>query len=162
MSAPGTPSGVRLAAAADAEAVGALLHRFNTEYGEPSPGPERLAARIGELIDSGRTAVLVDGAGPDGLVVLRFQPSIWSDLDEAYLAELYVVPERRRAGLGTALLGAALDHCRKRGCDYVFLGTDEGDADAHRLYERFGFTNFYNPDADPADRERMFVYEREL
>ena len=50
---------------------------------------------------------------------------------------------------------AALELCRERGCDYVFLGTDEGDTDAHRLYERFGLTN-------RSGTELMYVYEREL
>ena len=36
-----------------------------------------------------------------------------------------------------------------------FLGTDEGNTDAHRLYERFGFTN-------RSGTELMYVYEREL
>jgi len=153
---------VRLATTADAAAAGVLLDRFNREYDEPSPGPERLAARIGELIASGGTSVLLAGGGPDGIPVLRFHPAIWSAGDEAYVAELYVVPKRRREGLGSELMGAALDHCRGRGCDYVFLGTDEGDVDAHRLYERFGFSNFGDPGAAPGKRERMFVYEREL
>jgi len=146
---------VRIATAADGPAIGRLLHRFNAEYDEPTPAPERIAARIAELIGSGDTAVLLAGAGPDGIIVLRFQPSIWSDDDEAYIAELYVVGERRRGGLGSELMTAALELCRDRGCDYVFLGTDEGDADAHRLYERFGFTN-------RSGTELMYVYEREL
>lgn len=153
----GTPR-VRVAGAADALVAGELLHRFNIEYDEPTPSPDRLARRIAELIESGRTAVLLAGPEPGGIAVLRFQPAIWSAGEEAYLAELYVVPERRRDGLGSELMTAALELCRDRGCDYVFLGTDEGDADAHRLYERFGFSRF----ADPDRRERMFVYEREL
>ena len=146
---------VRRAGEADAEAIGALLHRFNAEYDEPSPGPERIAARIRDLLASGSTVVLLAGEGPDGSLVIRFQPSIWSELDEAYIAELYVVGEARRRGLGGALMEAALALCGERGCDYVFLGTDEGDADAHRLYERFGFTN-------RSGQELMYVYEREL
>jgi len=146
---------VRRAGGADVEAAGSLLHRFNADYDEPSPGPERLAERIGELIDSGDTAVLLAGDGPDGILVIRFQPSIWSELDEAYIAELYVVPGARRRGLGGELMDAALAACRERGCDYVFLGTDEGDVDAHRLYERSGFTN-------RSGDELMYVYEREL
>jgi ribosomal protein S18 acetylase RimI-like enzyme len=121
----------------------------------PTPPPERLAERMVELIGSGGTDILLAGDGPDGIVVLRFQPSIWSDGDEAYVAELYVIPERRREGHGSELMTAALDRCRERGCDYVFLGTDEGDADAHRLYERFGFTN-------RSGSGLMYVYEREL
>jgi GNAT superfamily N-acetyltransferase len=148
-------STVRRAGEADADAAGALLHRFNTDYDEPSPGPERLAERIRELIASGDTAVLLAGDGPDGILVVRFQPSIWSRLDEAYIAELYVVGEARKRGLGGALMESALAVCRDRGCDYVFLGTDEGDADAHRLYERFGFTN-------RSGEELMYVFEREV
>jgi ribosomal protein S18 acetylase RimI-like enzyme len=148
-------SAVRRAGEADAGAAGALLHRFNAEYDEPSPGPERLAERLRELIASGATAVLLAGERPDGILVVRFQPSIWSRLDEAYIAELYVTGEARKRGLGGALMEAALALCRERGCDYVFLGTDEGDADAHRLYERFGFTN-------RSGGELMYVFEREV
>jgi len=147
---------------AELAAAGELLDRFNREYDEPTPGPERLEARLRELVAGGSCAVLLAGEGPDGICVLRFQPSIWSSADEAYVAELYVVAEHRRRGLGAELLGAALDLGRDRGCDYVFLGTDEGDADAHRLYERFGFSNLTDPSAPPERRERMFLYEREL
>jgi hypothetical protein len=38
---------VRVASPADAGAIGRLLHDFNTEFEEPTPGPERLAERIG-------------------------------------------------------------------------------------------------------------------
>ncbi|MFN8113001.1 MAG: GNAT family N-acetyltransferase [Solirubrobacterales bacterium] len=151
----GAAGRVRRADGADADAIGVLLHRFNSDYDEPSPGPGPIAERIRELIASGDTAVLLAGDGPDGILIVRFQPSIWSRLDEAYIAELYVVGEARRRGLGSALMEAALALCRERGCDYVFLGTDEGDADAHRLYERFGFTN-------RSGEELMYVYEREV
>jgi len=156
---------VRIAAAGDAAAAaaaGRLLDRFNGEYDEPTPGPERLAARGEGLIAAGATAVLLAGEDPDGILVLRFQPAIWSDAEEAYLAELYVVAERRRRGLGSALMTAAVELCRERGCDYVFLGTDEGDAAAHRLYERFGFSNLSAPGAKSPGRERMYLYERDL
>lgn len=146
---------VRFATAADAAAVAGILVRFNAEFDEPAPPAERLAARVGELIETGATTVLLAGNGPDGILVARFHPAIWSEGEEAYVAELYVAPEHRGRGLGSALMEAALDHCRERGCDHVFLGTDEGDADAHRLYERFGFTN-------RSGSELMYVYEREL
>jgi ribosomal protein S18 acetylase RimI-like enzyme len=136
-------------------AAGRLLDRFNREYDEPTPGAEWLAGRLRELIEGGETDVLAAGEGPDGILVLRFQRSIWSGADEAYIAELFVVSERRRRGLGSALMEAAIDRCRERRCDYVFLGTDEGDTDAHRLYERFGLTN-------RSGSELMYVYEREL
>ena len=37
-----------------------------------------------------------------------------------------------------------------------------GAADAHRPHERHGFTTLPAPKAAPAERERMFFYEREL
>jgi hypothetical protein len=37
------------------------------------------------LICGGETAVLLAGDGPDGLAVLRFRPSPWSEALECYL-----------------------------------------------------------------------------
>src|SRR5438132_10978303 len=61
--------------------------------------------------------LLLAGAGPDGLAVLRFRPSIWSEALECYLAELYVMPAQRGRGLGRALMNAAMDLARETGAD---------------------------------------------
>jgi ribosomal protein S18 acetylase RimI-like enzyme len=149
---------VRRAAASDAGAIGRLLHDFNTEYGDPTPGPRRLADRVRELLDGGDTAVLLCGDGPDGLAVLRFRPALWSRAPECYLAELYVVPARRGHGLGRALMDAAMELARERGADHMDLGTSEDDVAARALYEKLGFTN---REGRP-DGPRMLYYEREL
>ena len=73
---------VRRATSADAEDIGRLLHDFNTEFGDPTPGPEWLAQRMGTLLAGGDTVVLLGGAGPDGLAVLRFRQAIWADASE--------------------------------------------------------------------------------
>lgn len=132
---------VRPATAGDAEAVGRLLHDFNTEYDDVTPGPAALAERVGELLAAGDTRILVGGPGPDGLAVLRFRLSIWSRALECYLAELYVVPGRRGHGLGRALMEAAMQLARDEGADYMELGTSEDDTAARRLYESLGFSN---------------------
>jgi ribosomal protein S18 acetylase RimI-like enzyme len=155
---PGPRVGVLPAGPADAEAAGRLLDAFNREFGEPTPGPERLAARVRELLAGGDTAVLVGGAGPDGLAVLRFRAALCTTALECYLAELYVVPPLRGQGLGRALLEAAIALARERGADHMDLGTSEGDVAARRLYERLGFTNREGG----ADGDVMYVYEREL
>jgi GNAT superfamily N-acetyltransferase len=149
---------VRRADATDAEAIGRLLHDFNTEFDEATPGPSALAGRIRELLAIGDTVVLLGGTGPHGLAVLRFRPSIWSDALECYLAELYVVPDHRGRGLGRALMEESMDVARREGANYMDLGTSEDDVAARALYERLGFTNREKLPDGPV----MYFYEREL
>ena len=149
---------VRRATADDAEAVGRLLDDFNREFDEPTPGPEALAERVRELLAAGDTVVLVSGAGPDGLAVLRFRLSIWTEGLECYLAELYVVPERRGPGLGRTLMEEAMEVARARGADYMDLGTSEDDVAARALYESLGFSNREGKPDGPLN----YFYEREL
>jgi len=152
------PNAVRRATADDAGDIARLLHDFNTEYDDPTPGPERLAERITTLIAGGDTVVLLGGAGPDGLAVLRFREAIWSEALECYLAELYVVPARRGRGLGRALMNAAMEVARETGADYMDLGTSEADVAARALYESLGFSNREGKPDGPIN----YFYEREL
>ena len=149
---------IRRAGTGDAEAVGRLLHDFNTEFDEPTPGPDALAERVRKLLAGGDTTILVTGAGPDGLAVLRFREAIWTDALECYLAELYVVPGRRGHGLGRALMEAAIETARAQGATHMDLGTGEDDAAARALYESLGFSN---REGKP-DGVLNFFYEREL
>jgi ribosomal protein S18 acetylase RimI-like enzyme len=149
---------VRLGEPADAQAIGRLLHDFNEEFGEPTPGPKRLAERVRELLAEGQTMVLLGGEEPDGLAVLRFRPAIWTQALECYLAELYVVPDRRGRGLGRALLQAAIALARSQGADHMDLGTSDSDVAARALYESFGFSNREGGPDGPIN----YFYEREL
>ena len=130
---------VRRARPEDADAVARLLHDFNTEFDEPTPGPERLAARVRQLLAGGEATILLAGEGPDGVAVMRLRPSIWTEGLECYLAELYVVPEKRGGGLGRALMTAVVEAARDAGADYVDLNTEDGDVAARALYESLGF-----------------------
>jgi ribosomal protein S18 acetylase RimI-like enzyme len=149
---------VRLAGSDDAEAIGRLLHDFNTEFEYDTPGAEAVAKRIGELIESGDVTVLLVGDGPAGLALLRFRPSLWSETLDCYLEELYVVPDRRGRGLGRALMEAAMDHARERGAGYMDLGTAETDTAARALYEKLGFDNHEGKPDGPVN----YFYERQL
>jgi len=122
-----------------------LLHDFNVEYGEPTPPPRELAERLVELI-----------AG-DHVTVLRLQPSLWSRTREAYLAELYVVPDRRGRGHGRELLSECLQVARARGATYALVVTSEQDRSAQRLYEAAGFRRTEG-EGGPV----MLAYERDL
>jgi ribosomal protein S18 acetylase RimI-like enzyme len=136
-SAPSYPA-VRLAGPDDAPSVALLLYDFNREFDEPVPEPGELARRLRDLIESGAITVLL--AAGEGLVIMRFQPSLLSESLDCYLEEVYVVPARRRRRIGTALLEAALSHARDRGAGYAYLGTGEDDVGAQALYERLGFS----------------------
>jgi ribosomal protein S18 acetylase RimI-like enzyme len=149
---------VRRAERADAEEVGRLLHEFNSEFDEPTPGPAALAERTRQLLDAGDTVVLLAGDGPDGLAVLRLRLGIWTEGLECYLAELYVVPARRGRGLGRALMEEAMDAARAEGATYMELGTGEDDLAARALYESLGFDNH----GGRPDGPLSLFYEREL
>jgi len=148
---------IRIADRTDADAIGRLLYAFNREFDEPTPEPPALAGRMRQLLDGGDTLVLLASDGPDGLAVLRFRASIWSDGLECYLAELYIAPARRGQGLGRQLMEAVLRAARDRGADTMDIGVDEPDVAARRLYESLGFSN-----RSGGDGPLMYVYEREL
>jgi ribosomal protein S18 acetylase RimI-like enzyme len=147
----------RLATPQDAADIGRLLDQFNREYDDPTPGADAVATRGAELMDAGEITVLLIGEGPDGLAVMRFRPSLWSDGPESYLEELYVVPERRGQGLGRALLNAVIELSRERRATYIGLGTSTDDTAALALYESAGFSNLERP-GGPS----MLWYELEL
>ena len=142
-------------------AAAQLLHDFNLEYDEPAPPPDQLAIRLEELIAGDNVAVLLareDETGAAvGVAVLRVQPSLWSRTAEAYLAELYVMPDKRGKGHGRELITEAMRVARERGADYAFLVTSEDDRLARRLYEAAGFRR-----TEGEGGPLMLAYEREL
>lgn len=149
---------IRGAGPADAAAAAALLHRFNREYHDPTPEPAALARRVEELLAGGDTEILLAGEEPCGIAVLRFRLSLWLAGLECYLAELYVVPERRGQGIGRALMLEAMEAARRRGADYMDLGTSEEDVVARALYESLGFDNHEGRPGGPVN----YYYERLL
>jgi GNAT superfamily N-acetyltransferase len=149
---------VRRAQAADAESIGRLLHDFNTEFHDFTPGPHAVAERVRDLIAAGDITVLLAGSGPHGLAVLRFRPSLWKRALDCYLEELYVVPDRRGRGIGRALMHAAIELARQQGATEMSLATGEDDVAARALYESLGFTNRERSPDGPVN----YFYEREL
>jgi len=149
---------IRGAGVEDASDVAQLLHDFNTEYDDPTPAVPVLAERVAELLAEEAIVVLLADRPPTGLAALRIRPSLWSQAADAYLEELYVIPEQRGKGIGKALLQAAIDAAREAGADHFELTTGEDDKEARGLYESFNLTNREGAPDGP----RMLYYEIDL
>ena len=59
----------------------------------------------------------------------------------AYLADVYILEEHRGKGLSKKLLEAIIKHPELQGLRRMMLAT----ADAHTLYEKFGFKSLASP-----------------
>lgn len=149
---------VRQATPEDAGVVGRLLCDFNTEFGEPTPTASEFATRFAELLGRDDVIVLLAGeADPLGFAYLTLRPTPYFDGPLAHLEELYVRPDLRDRGIGTALLLRSMALCRERVAGEMYIGVDEIDTDTRRFYERHGFRNIL-----PGTDYRMLLYESEL
>ena len=70
-----------------------------------------------------------------GEVVAAAAGYTWGGICE--VKTLWVHPDHRKAGLGSALMAQAMDEARARGCRLMFLTTY--DFQARDFYERLGF-----------------------
>lgn len=157
----GSDTNVRRGLPDDAEVLARLLRQFNDEYEEETPDHEVLLERIPDLIASGDGVFFVAGEdreNPVGFAYLQFNPSLYSRTRDAYLGELYVVPERRGDGFGRAMLEAAIEEARAQNAIIISLGTSVTDTEARGLYESSGFTNLEGGDGGPS----MLYYELDL
>ncbi|MFZ5455861.1 MAG: GNAT family N-acetyltransferase [Pseudomonadota bacterium] len=93
--------------------------------GDPRVGSVLVARRDGEVV---------------GMVNLLFTVSTALGERVVLLEDMVVAPSVRGAGVGSALLTAAIDFARAQRCPRITLLTDRVNADAQRFYARHGFT----------------------
>jgi ribosomal protein S18 acetylase RimI-like enzyme len=141
----------------DADAVARLLHEFNSEFGSPSPGADVLAARLRVLLARDETFAILAGIPPVAVALVTLRPNVWYAGRVALLDELYVVPDLRGHGIGSAVVDELVAMSRARGVDLIEINVDEGDVDAQRFYERHGFSA-----TERGSTERSHYYAREL
>jgi GNAT superfamily N-acetyltransferase len=96
-----------------------------------------------EAIDADPHQWLVVGVRA-GEVVATMQVTIIPGLSRkgasrALLEAVRVRSDQRGGGLGTTLIGWAVEKARAEGCAVLQLTTDKSRVDAHRFYERLGF-----------------------
>ena len=130
----------RAALPSDAETVARLLDAFNREYDAPTPGPEVLTTRLRSLLVGSDVIAFLAGDPAVGVALVTLRPNVWYDGPVALVDELYVLPEARGRGVGSALLVAVESLTRERGGQLIEIAVDGADTEAHRFYERHGYT----------------------
>jgi GNAT superfamily N-acetyltransferase len=113
-----------------------LVHKFLSEEAYWSPGVPRDV--VERSIENSLCFGLYHGARQVG-----FARVVTDRATTAYLADVFVLSEHRGRGLGVWLVETVFSHPDLQGLRRFLLGT----ADAHSLYERYGFR--------PADPTRM-------
>ena len=134
---PATRITVRPMAISDARDVA----RLTTQLGYPT-SPDHSARRMVQLLSDPDQALLVAEEGEGGVVgwvhvcVLRLL-----ELEStAQIAGIVVDAQRRGAGVGRALMAEAERWAAARGCEETLLYSNAVRADAHRFYERLGYS----------------------
>ena len=126
---------------AEAEDVARLIAEFGKWWGKNVVPEAEVRASVERIMggDDGEYLLgAVDGA-PVGVCQLRFRWSVWKSAEDCWLEDLFVREEARRSGLGRALVEAALERARERGCKRIELDVNEDNAPARALYEACGF-----------------------
>ena len=129
----------------EAEAVAGLLVEFRNHMNHDWPSDNAFLASVERLLEDRDTEFLLasrdDDSPPAGVLQLRFRFSVWRAAADAWIEDLFVRADARRAGVGDALIALAVDRSAERGARRIELDTNEDNAGALALYERHGFTN---------------------
>ena len=140
---------VRLAGTGDADAVTRLLAAFRDWWGKDVPTDERMGETVAALLGDPNTEFLLGAAAAGephtGLCQLRYRLSAWTGTDDCWLEDLYVRDDARGTGVGRALVEAAVERARERGCRRIELDVNEQNTGALAFYERLGFATEPKP-----------------
>ncbi|CAM5408705.1 GNAT family N-acetyltransferase [Streptomyces griseomycini] len=135
---------IRAAVAADVPAIVGML--ADDPLGAQRESPDDLAPYLAALerlsADPNQNLVV---AVRDGRVVGTLQLTIVPGLSRrgatrSIIEGVRIHAGERGSGLGTRLIEWAVDASRHHGCHLVQLTSDNTRTDAHRFYERLGFT----------------------
>lgn len=132
---------VRPFRAGDAEAVSALIAALNAHEGydpEAAPGPAALRDTFLGPAARGTILVAEEGGALLGYAALVPHLSLEDGATGQYLADLFVLPERRGAGVGRALIAAAAREAAARDGSYLWWTSLPGNSGARGFYARMG------------------------
>ena len=125
---------------ADIPALVELMSQFYAESSYPLDRKWAKASFAQLLKDEPRGAVWIArcGADPAGHVVLALRHSMEVGGLAGVVDDLFVRPQFRRQGVGSALLSALFDACRKLHVAAVHVEVGPDNVAASALYEAFG------------------------
>jgi GNAT superfamily N-acetyltransferase len=129
---------IRKISSRDAASALPLLEGQYRDHGIDMKGP-RLLKAVRKLLDGHGLVFIAVDAQPIGIAVLAWEWSLERAGRQAWLEELYVVPDRRGQGIGRKLLARSFAAARKAGCVSMELEVIRGHDRSARLYLRQGF-----------------------
>lgn len=132
---------IRAARRADLPAVAALLVAQLRDHDNEVSDAALAAAAAGllERPQRGQFLLAVEGEAAVGFAALSYLWTLERGGRAAWLDEVYVRPERRGAGIGAALVAAALATAAASGARALDLEVEDGHERAAALYQRLGF-----------------------
>jgi GNAT superfamily N-acetyltransferase len=138
---------VRLATSEDVGDVVRLIAEFRDWWGKTEPSDDRIRAVVERLIPADSTEFLLayEHGRAVGVCQLRYRLSVWTGADDCWLEDLFVTEAARSGGYGRALVEAAFESARARGCRRIELDVNEQNTGAIRFYESLGFTTEPKP-----------------
>lgn len=130
---------IRQASEADRGLVRELWEEFEEELGGPQYLRETWEEAWDDLSDTIRDGAALIAELDDRPVGFVFCVLGDRGRKTAHITDIYVRPEVRSQGIGTALLSGVLGPARAAGLDHVSLEVMIRNSEARRLYERLGF-----------------------
>ncbi len=129
-----------------AAAIVAVLDTYARDpMGGGAPLPADVRARLLPGLRSHPTTLVLlafDEGEAVGIAVCFVGFSTFQARPLLNVHDLAVLPARRGAGIGRALLAAAEAQARRRGCCKLTLEVQDQNHRARAVYARFGFTDF--------------------
>lgn len=133
---------LKLAGAADLACLLDFARDFHAEDGHALDAPgETAIAMLVERPEVGRLWLIVQAGRVIGYVALCFGFSIEYGGRDAFIDDLYIVPDARGRGAGNDAMRLVSAEARELGCLALHLEVMDENDGAARLYQRHGFGN---------------------
>lgn len=139
-------TGIRPASAEDRAQILALAPRLVegvAQWRDPDAVRQAVTTWVRDSLDGtqqdNQTVLVADQDGSVLGFVSVGNREHWSGALDGYIGELVVSPEAEGAGIGSALIRAAIEWSQGQGLDRVSVDTGVANTRARRLYQNLGF-----------------------